>query len=170
MVGGARFITIDKHSARTIGEDGASRFSRGYATDFNFPLMRSPNDNHDVPVTKNADNEGPIPSVWRPVLKSIVDAFAREDYLLKDGISGVAPISEETAQQVREYIEDYGAKLVELPPQSWDTSVCIWVGDRWDALIDLWTEDEGRSDLVLEVDVSEAGSGYVVAVHMVYVP
>ncbi|MCS0583194.1 hypothetical protein NX784_16510 [Massilia pinisoli] len=123
-----------------------------------------------VPVTKDPDKEGPIPSAWRPILKSIADAFAREDYLLKEGISGVAPISEETAEQVREYIQDYGAKLVELPPTSWDTSVCIWMGDHWDALIDLWTEEEGRSDLVLEVHVSEAGSGYLVTVYMVYVP
>ena len=132
--------------------------------------MRPGNDNNEVPVTKNADNEGSIPSAWRPVLKSVVDAFAREDYALKDGLSGVAPISAETARQVREYIEDYGAKLIELPPQSWDTSVCIWMGDHWDGLIDLWTEDEGRSDLVLEVRVSEAGSGYLVDIHMVYVP
>ena len=132
--------------------------------------VRLGNDSNEVPVTKDADNEAPIPSAWRPVLKSIVDAFAREDYLLNDGLSGVAPISEETADQVREYIQDYGAKLVELPPESWDTSVCIWMGNRWDALIDLWTEDEGRSDLVLEAHVSEADSGYVVAIHMVYVP
>jgi hypothetical protein len=132
--------------------------------------LRPGNENIDVPVTKDAHNEGPIPSAWRPILKSIVDAFARGDYALKDGLSGVAPISEETAQQMRESIQDYGAKLIELPPQSWDTSVCIWMGNRWDALIDLWTEDEGRSDLVLEVDVSEADSGYVVAIYMVYVP
>lgn len=125
---------------------------------------------NEVPVTKNSNSEGPIPSAWRPILKSIADAFAREDYLLKVGISGVAPISEETAEHVRDYIRDYGAKLVELPPQSWDTSVCIWMGDHWDALVDLWTEDEGRSDLVLEVKVSEVGSGYLVAIHMVYVP
>lgn len=132
--------------------------------------MRPGGEHLEVPVTKDAHNEGPIPSAWRPVLKSIVDAFARGDYGLKDGLSGVAPISEETAAQVCEYIEDYGAKLIELPPQSWDTSVCIWMGDRWDALVDLWTEDEGRSDLVLQVDVSEADSGYVVAIVMVYVP
>lgn len=125
---------------------------------------------NQVPVTKDSKSEGPIPSAWRPILKDIVDAFARADYCLKDGISGVAPISEDTAEQVREYIQDYGAKLVELPPQSWDTSVCIWTGVHWDAFVDLWTEDEGRSDLVLEVKVSEVGSGYLVAIHMVYVP
>jgi hypothetical protein len=132
--------------------------------------MRPDNINNEVPVIKDTENEGPIPSVWRPILKNIVDAFVKEDYLLAGGISGVAPVSEETAAQVRDYIQDYGAKLVELPQQSWDTSVCIWTGDHWDALIDLWTEDEGRSDLVLEVDVSEVGSDYLVTVYMVYVP
>jgi hypothetical protein len=44
------------------------------------------------------------------------------------------------------------------------------MGDHWDALIDLWTEDEGRSDLVLQVDVSEAASGYRVDIRLVYVP
>lgn len=125
---------------------------------------------NEVPVTRDSNREGPIPSAWRPILKNIADAFARGDYVLRDEISGVAPISEETAGQVHDSIQDYGAKLVELPPQSWDTSVCIWMGDHWDALIDLWTEDEGRSDLVLEVKVSEAGLGYLVDIHMVYVP
>jgi hypothetical protein len=132
--------------------------------------MRPDKINDEVPVIKDTENEGPIPSVWRPILKNIVDAFVKEDYLLAGGISGVAPVSEETAAQVRDYIHDYGAKLVELPQQSWDTSACIWTGDHWDALIDLWTEDEGRSDLVLEVDVSEVGADYLVTVYMVYVP
>ncbi len=43
------------------------------------------------------------------------------------------------------------------------------MGDHWDALIDLWTEEEGRSDLVLQVHISE-GSEPLVTVYMVYVP
>jgi hypothetical protein len=128
------------------------------------------NDHPNVPVTKNSETEGPIPSAWRPVLKDIVDAFVRQDYRLADGILGVAPVSEETATQIREYIEDYGATLVGLPQKAWDTSVCIWMHDHWDALTDLWTEEEGNSDLVMQVRVSEADSRYVVTVHMVYVP
>lgn len=132
--------------------------------------MPQDNDHADVPVTKNSKTEGPIPSAWRPVLKNIVDAFVRQDYRLADGVLGVAPVSEETDTQIREYIEDYGAKLVGLPQEAWDTSVCIWMHDHWDALIDLWTEEEGSSDLVMQVRVSEADSRYVVTVHMIYVP
>ena len=42
--------------------------------------------------------------------------------------------------------------------------------DHWDALIDLWTEEEGSGDLVLRVRVSEVDSEFLVAVYMVYVP
>ena len=128
------------------------------------------NDHTEVPVTKDSECEGPIPSAWRLILKNIVDAFARQDYRLADGVPGVAPVPEETATQIRQYIEEYGAKLVALPEESWKTSVCIWMEDHWDALVDLWTEEEGSSDLVLQVHVSEAVSGYAVTVYMVYVP
>jgi hypothetical protein len=132
--------------------------------------MRQHNDKTEIPVTKDSENEGPIPSAWRPILKSIVDAFARHDFRLSNGISGVTPVSEKTATQIREYINEYGATLVALPQDSWDTSVCIWMGEHWDALVDLWTKEEGRSDLVLQVHVSEVGGEYVVTAYMVYVP
>jgi hypothetical protein len=132
--------------------------------------MRAHNGHDDIPVTKDGDSEGPIPSAWRPILKTIVDAFVRHDYRLADGIPAVAPVSEETAAQIRHSIQDYGATLAALPDATWDTSVCIWTGDHWDALIDLWTQEEGSSDLVLQVHVFETAGGYGVTVHMVYVP
>jgi len=42
----------------------------------------------------------------------------------------------------------------------WDTSVALWFVDRLRCLVDLGTEEEGRSDLVLDVDVFENGPGY----------
>jgi hypothetical protein len=132
--------------------------------------MRLFDEHTEVPIIKDSENEGPIPSAWRSTLKNIVDAFVRHDYRLADGLTEVAPVSEETATQIRTYIQEYGAKLVPLPQESWATSVCIWMGDHWDALIDLWTEEEGRSDLVLKIYVSEVGSAYLVTVYMVYVP
>lgn len=124
----------------------------------------------EVPVTRNSEEEGPVPSAWRPALKNIVDAFVRRDYSLAEGVAGVAPVAEETAAQIREYINQYGQTLVALPQEAWETSVCIWMGDHWNALIDLWSEAEGRSDLVLHVHVAEAGPEYVIEIYMVYVP
>jgi hypothetical protein len=71
----------------------------------------------------------------------------------------VAPVSAETAKQIREYLEDYGATLVALDPDTWESSVSLWMGDKWEVLVDLWTEEEGRSDLVLHLYVREDGSG-----------
>ena len=92
------------------------------------------------------------------------------DYPWSVGVPGVSPVPLETAEHIEKYIQNYGEELVELPEETWDSSVCIWMGDRWDALVDLWTSSEGRSDLVLSLRVSEAGSGFHFDVYMVYVP
>ncbi|WP_093558058.1 DUF7668 domain-containing protein [Pseudoduganella namucuonensis] len=125
---------------------------------------------NEVPVTKDDRNEGPIPTDWRSILVQIVSAFVRQDYRLASGIPCVAPVSAATAEQIQNSIEDYGAKLIDLPESTWSTSVCIWLGDRWDVLIDLSTQEEGSSDLVLQARILEADDGYIFHVYMVYVP
>lgn len=123
----------------------------------------------DVPALRDA-GEGPVPSAWRPTLAHIVDAFVRRDYRLAGGVDGVAPLSEEAAADIEAAIRDYGATLVQLDEQTWNTSVYIWMEDHWDALVDLWTKEEGRSDLVMQVRVTENEGAYTVSVYMVYVP
>lgn len=132
--------------------------------------MQARTDQANVPAIQDPDNERPVPSAWRPTLTSIVDAFVQGDYRLARGIPDVAPVSEETAAQIQEYIDEYGETLVALPRAAWETSTCIWMEDHWDALVDLWTEEEGSSDLVLQVRVAEADGHYLVTVHMVCVP
>lgn len=122
-----------------------------------------------LPV-KDGDSERPIPTVWRPTLKRIVDAFVSGDYALEADIPGVEPLSTETASQIKRNVADYGATLVPLPEEAWETSVCIWYGDYWNLLVDLWTREEGPSDLVLDARVTEASSGFRTQVHLVYVP
>ncbi|WP_425480014.1 DUF7668 domain-containing protein [Aerolutibacter ruishenii] len=97
-------------------------------------------------------------------------AFLAGDFALKAGVTGVEPIPEEIAAHIRSYIADYGATLTALPEDTWASSVCIWYGDHWKALVDLWTAEEGRSDLVLHADVTEAGPGFSIRVSLVYVP
>lgn len=126
-------------------------------------------DESEIPPVKD-EAERLIPSAWRPTFVRIVDALVRRDYRLQAGVPGVAPVSEDTAAHIRDYVQDYGATLAALPEESWETSLCHWTGSHWDALVDLWTEEEGRSDLVLEVRVRETDDGCLVNVHMVYVP
>ncbi len=43
------------------------------------------------------------------------------------------------------------------------------MGDHWDAIIDLWTNESGASDLVLTVRVYEARSEHRIEVESVHV-
>ena len=124
----------------------------------------------EVPAIKDAESERPIPSAWRNVIESIVSSFVRHDYRLTTSISGVVPVQPDTAEQIENYIKSYGVELIELPEETWDSSVCIWMGTRWNALIDLWSSSEGRSDLVLSLQVSEKDNGFEFNIYIVYVP
>ena len=116
------------------------------------------------------EEEHPVPSLWRPIFSSIVMSFIKKDYALSSGIKGVLPISNETACHIKEYISDYAEDLVELPNETWEYSVCAWMGEHWEVLIDLWTFNEGHSDLVLSAKVIQNDRDYFIDIHMVYVP
>ncbi len=116
------------------------------------------------------DGERPVADVWRPVFRSIVRALVCQDYRLIGEIDSVDPVSEETAAHIRGNVAAYGATLVELPDDTWNSSVAMWTGSDWDVLVDLWTAEEGRSDLCLSTRVHETYSGFRFAIYMVYVP
>jgi len=124
----------------------------------------------EVVAVKDGTAERQIPSAWRPALRGIVAAFVKGDYLLADSIEDVQAVSQETANHIQSYLRDYGATLNPLPDETWNSSVCIWTGDHWDFLVDLYTREEGASDLVLSGRVTDTNSGFKIAVHMVYVP
>jgi hypothetical protein len=122
------------------------------------------------PPVKDPDAAHPIAGAWRPIVREVVRRFVHGDYRLLSGLPGVEPVSAATAEQVRDYLAEYGATLVELPDDTWETSVAQWMETHWDILVDLWTAEEGRSDLVLEGKVVETGTGPLLTIHMVYVP
>ena len=123
-----------------------------------------------VGAVKDDDAAHPVAAEWRPVLAGIVGAFARGDYSLVHAIRGVDAIPHKVADQIRAYIADYGATLVELPNDTWANSCAQWMGNHWDVLVDLWTKEEGRSDLVLGVKVTELAGEPRFTVELVYVP
>lgn len=124
----------------------------------------------EITVKKNEEEELPIPHIWRTIFKEIVKAFVERDYEVIRGIKNVNPVSKSSADQIKGYIEDYGEELIELPEDTWDTSVYICHGDYWNVLIDLFTKEEGLSDLTLNAEVRELNGQYAVDVQLVYVP
>ncbi|WP_172572425.1 DUF7668 domain-containing protein [Vibrio vulnificus] len=123
----------------------------------------------EVLVVKD-EVQRPIPTVWRQTFCQIVSSFVDHDYLLNRSIEGLVPVAQDIADQIEIYVKDYDENLVALPEQTWDSSVCMWMGTHWDVLIDLWTETEGLSDLVLQAKVFESKDGYKYQIEMVYVP
>lgn len=123
-----------------------------------------------VPVVKDEDAQTAVPGAWRPTLAAIVDAFREGDFELARGLQNVSPIAPEDAERISENIADYGGELLALPEERWQTSVCQWMNGYWHVLVDLYTEEEGASDLVLDVRVREHGAGYLFEVYLVYVP
>jgi len=123
-----------------------------------------------VPVMKNDAEQMPIPTEWRGVLAAIVSSLKNGDFKLTQRIAGVLPISEEIAKAMANNIERYGAQLTSLPEESWQTSACQWMDSFWDVLVDLFTIEEGASDLVLAARVYESNNGYSFEVQSVHVP
>jgi len=123
-----------------------------------------------VSVVKDEDKESPIPTAWRKTFVDIVEAFKGKDFKLERKIPGVKPVLEQDAVRIAGNIEDYGAQLVSLPDETWQTSVCRWMRGYWEVLIDLFTVEEGASDLVLTARVYEDELAYRIEVQSVHVP
>ena len=112
-----------------------------------------------------------MPEAFRPSLEGIVRAFTSGDYDLKQAGPNVEPIRSIVAQQAREFVEDFGETLVELPEQAWGSSVARPMrGDYWEILVDLWTAESGSSDLVLVAGAHDTPDGYRIEVMGLYVP
>ena len=122
-----------------------------------------------IPILEDEDREWPIPSEWRPTLRTIANALKDGNYSLR-GLGRVEQLDDDTAAAIADNIRAYGETLCELPDASWDTSVCQWQVEYWELLVDLFTIESGRSDLVAHIKVFEDDQGFTFKVHLVYVP
>lgn len=124
----------------------------------------------EVAISKDEVNQSPIPSAWRNTFSAIIEAFVNGDFRLERDIVGVQSVTEVDAKRIEQNIASYGATLTTLPEDTWNTSACQWMRGYWDVLIDLFTIEEGASDLALSVRVSEVGGQYIFEVQSVSVP
>lgn len=120
---------------------------------------------------KDEEREGPVAEAWRPTLAAIVDSLAHREDHLAAGMAAVEPVSEVKTRSCLDAVDAYGGvTLVPLPDEAWSTSVAIWRGDHWNCLVDLWTAEEGKIDLALDVDVFPQTVAYRYRVNLIYVP
>ena len=126
-------------------------------------------DQNEMVLPVMGEEDSPIATEWRPVLRDVVRALVRGDYALVSCGPHVRLRTRDTAEHIQTYIASYGATLVELPEATWTTSIAQWNGSGWNVFVDLWTAEEGRSDMILDVRV-EGESDWHFEVHLVYVP
>ncbi len=118
-------------------------------------------------VRKDSDTETPVDEASRSTLTWMANEIAAGR---SPQAANVPPCSADTWRIITGIIEDYGETLVPLPEAAWKTSVSQWYGERWKVLVDLHTAAEGRSDLVMDVDIAETETGFEYSLHLVYVP
>lgn len=117
-------------------------------------------------------SDSPVPERWRPALGAIVHRLVIGDYagLAAGGL--VSYTDDPTDTSIGRWIEDYPAKLVDLPAEGWAYSEhAPWVNvpGSWWVIVPLWTAEEGRSDLSMEATVWDDGSSVAAKVDNVHV-
>jgi hypothetical protein len=122
-----------------------------------------------VPVEKREGEELPVPTEWRRTISQIVDLLQQGRYEISR-IPGAMPLSEQSIQFIRRIIEEYGASLCALPEETWHSSLYQWMGSYWYVIVDLYTREEGRSDLAMFLKVYRDGGRYRFDVESVHVP
>ena len=94
----------------------------------------------------------------RDTVHHLVETLVAGDY---DGIEEATQGRRLTAKQLRQAVEEYGREL-QMPPEvvfhNLDVNEIEGAIPRaaW-VLVDLWTVEEGRSDLTLEIRLAETG-------------
>ncbi len=116
------------------------------------------------------DGLRPVPERWRPVIAGVVRRLAAGDYagLVRDG---VAPASEGPDDLGFEHwVVEYPATVVDLPDDAWAFTDHQPTGEQdvWDVSVDLWTAEEGRSDLTLEGQVRDTGSAVTLCIKRIH--
>ncbi len=99
----------------------------------------------------------------RDPVRRIVEALAAKDYSQAATITNGIRLPED---QIRGAIEDYGRTLVMPPDDAFDDMDVVQVTgatpSQWSVRMSLWTEEEGRSDLSIELTLKESGGDFVV--------
>ena len=103
-------------------------------------------------------------------VRQIVELLGAKDY---DQIVRTTGGQRLDAAAIEAAIRGYGKTLVSPPDSIYDHLDAIRVQNihppRWSVRVGLWTADEGRSDLSVELTVIEDESGYVIELDDIHV-
>jgi hypothetical protein len=90
-------------------------------------------------------------------IQRVVDHLISGDYPAVEALTAGQRLN---AGEIERAITDYGRRLVPPPADDGPRSVVEMEGSnphRWSVYVDLWTSEEGRSDLTLELTLTDSG-------------
>jgi len=114
-------------------------------------------------------SEFPVPERFRPVIKDLVHELVVSNYsgLETDGRAGLF-----SAERLHEVVTDYSpCTFIDLPDEVWEQADAYYIERRgyWAVDVPLWTVEEGRSDLTLQVTIHETDDGFNIAIENLHV-
>ncbi|QNE17818.1 hypothetical protein F1D05_07740 [Kribbella qitaiheensis] len=111
----------------------------------------------------------PVPERFRPLLAHVIDLVAAGDL---DGLRRDPRIALSDPDDPLYWVREYPGTVVKLPEEAWEFAEVIIARDdgvTWSVAVDLWTAEEGRSDLILEAEVRQHRDGLVIEVENIHV-
>ena len=108
----------------------------------------------------------PVPERFRAALSRIVDRIVAGDYegLARDHTS-------DPDSDLGLWARQYPATFVSLPPEAWEHADALYRPERddWHVVLPLWSAEEGRSDMCLELTVRERSAGLEIEINDLHV-
>lgn len=105
-----------------------------------------------------------------PLVRELINRLANGEY---DALLDQCSASRLTVDDIRQVIDDYGRTFVEPPPSVYHNLDAVAVRDArqptWSVRAPLWSKEEGRSDLTLEVTVIHDGDRWHVELEDLHV-
>lgn len=116
------------------------------------------------------EEEYAIPKKLIPALKDVVHELVVGNFakLEADGRAGRL-----SAEDLRQVLEDYGRTFVDLPDEAFEVGggavPLANENETWGVDLDLWTKEEGQSDLTLTMTVRDTDKGIVIEIDDLHV-
>jgi hypothetical protein len=92
--------------------------------------------------------------VLATTVRLVMDFLVREDYHGLEALTGGLRLD---AREIEQAISDYGRTLTLPPPEAYDlldvVRVVTAIPETWSVNMDIWTVEEGRSDLTIEMTI-----------------
>ncbi len=92
-------------------------------------------------------------------VKTVTEYLVQEDYEALEKLSGGNSLSR---ADIIDAVSDYDAKIISIPEKGYEELDVIEVTNsdptEWSVYVPIYTEEEGRSDLTLELSLTDTGS------------